>query len=66
MANELQFLAADNLRVLHEEKENVAKFPEGSQGTHRKPLPFYSGGVMFAALLNYIINDNVIFKKDIR
>lgn len=40
----------ESLRVLHEEKENVAIFPEGAHGTHRKQLPFHSGVVMLAAL----------------
>ena len=40
----------ESLRVLHEEKENVAIFPEGAHGTHRKKLPFHSGVVMLAAL----------------
>lgn len=42
----------ESLRVLHEEKENVAIFPEGAHGTHRKQLPFHSGVVMLAALAN--------------
>lgn len=40
----------ESLRVLHEEKENVAIFPEGAHGSHRKQLPFHSGVVMLAAL----------------
>ena len=40
----------ESLRGLHEEKENVAIFPEGAHGTHRKQLPFHSGVVMLAAL----------------
>ena len=40
----------ESLRVLHEEKETVAIFPEGAHGTHRKQLPFHSGVVMLAAL----------------
>lgn len=42
----------ESLRVLHEEKENVAIFPEGAHGSHRKQLPFHSGVVMLAALAN--------------
>ena len=40
----------ESLRMLHEEKENVAIFPEGAHGTHRQQLPFHSGVVMLAAL----------------
>lgn len=40
----------ESLRVLHEEGESVAIFPEGAHGTHRKQLPFHSGVVMLAAL----------------
>ena len=40
----------ESLRVLHEESECVAIFPEGAHGTHRKQLPFHSGVVMLAAL----------------
>lgn len=42
----------ESLRMLHEEKENVAIFPEGAHGTHRQQLPFHSGVVMLAALAN--------------
>lgn len=42
----------ESLRVLHEEKENVAIFPEGAHGKHREQLPFHSGVVMLAALAN--------------
>ena len=38
--------------MLHEEKENVAIFPEGAHGTHRQQLPFHSGVVMLAAIAN--------------
>lgn len=40
----------ESLRVLHEEKEHVAIFPEGAHGKHREQLPFHSGVVMLAAL----------------
>lgn len=59
----------ESLRVLHEEKENVAIFPEGAHGTHRKQLPFHSGVVMLAALANvpivmvYIDGPHKILRK---
>ena len=59
----------ESLRVLHEEKESVAIFPEGSHGTHRKQLPFHSGVVMLAALANvpivmvYIDGPHKILRK---
>ena len=59
----------ESLRVLHEEKENVAIFPEGAHGTHRKQLPFHSGVVMLAALANvpivmvYIDGPHKIMRK---
>lgn len=40
----------ESLKILHEDKENVAIFPEGAHGGHRKQLPFHSGVVMLAAL----------------
>lgn len=40
----------ESLRVLHEDKESVAIFPEGAHGKHREQLPFHSGVVMLAAL----------------
>lgn len=58
-----------SLRVLHEEKENVAIFPEGAHGSHRKQLPFHSGVVMLAALANvpivmvYIDGPHKILRK---
>lgn len=42
----------ESLRMLHQEKENIAIFPEGAHGTHRKQLPFHSGVIMLAALAN--------------
>ena len=59
----------ESLRVLHEEKENVAIFPEGAHGSHRKQLPFHSGVVMLAALANvpivmvYIDGPHKILRK---
>ena len=59
----------ESLRVLHEEKESVAIFPEGAHGTHRKQLPFHSGVVMLAALANvpivmvYIDGPHKILRK---
>lgn len=59
----------ESLRVLHEEKDNVAIFPEGAHGTHRKQLPFHSGAVMLAALANvpivmvYIDGPHKILRK---
>ena len=59
----------ESLRVLHEEKENIAIFPEGAHGTHRKQLPFHSGVVMLAALANvpivmvYIDGPHKILRK---
>ena len=59
----------ESLRVLREEKENVAIFPEGAHGTHRKQLPFHSGVVMLAALANvpivmvYIDGPHKILRK---
>lgn len=59
----------ESLRVLHEEKENVAIFPEGAHGTHRRQLPFHSGVVMLAALANvpivmvYIDGPHKILRK---
>lgn len=59
----------ESLRVLHVEKENVAIFPEGAHGTHRKQLPFHSGVVMLAALANvpivmvYIDGPHKILRK---
>ena len=59
----------ESIRVLHEEKENVAIFPEGAHGTHRKQLPFHSGVVMLAALANvpivmvYIDGPHKILRK---
>ena len=59
----------ESLRVLHEEKENVAIFPEGAHETHRKQLPFHSGVVMLAALANvpivmvYIDGPHKILRK---
>lgn len=40
----------ESLRVIREERESVAIFPEGAHGTHRQQLPFHSGVVMLAAL----------------
>ena len=57
------------MRVLHEEKESVAIFPEGAHGSHRKQLPFHSGVVMLAALANvpivmvYIDGPHKILRK---
>lgn len=42
----------ESLKVLHQEKESVAIFPEGAHGKHREQLPFHSGVVMLAALAN--------------
>ena len=42
----------ESLKVLHQDRENIAIFPEGAHGTHRKQLPFHSGVVMLAALAN--------------
>lgn len=59
----------ESLKVLHEDKENVAIFPEGAHGTHRKQLPFHSGVVMLAALANvpivmvYIDGPHKILRK---
>ena len=59
----------ESLRVLHEEKENVAIFPEGAHGSHRKQLPFHSGVIMLAALANvpivmvYIDGPHKILRK---
>ena len=59
----------ESMRVLHEEKENLAIFPEGAHGTHRKQLPFHSGVVMLAALANvpivmvYIDGPHKILRK---
>lgn len=59
----------ESLRVLHEEKENVAIFPEGAHGTHRRQLPFHSGVIMLAALANvpivmvYIDGPHKILRK---
>lgn len=59
----------ESLRVLHEEKESVAIFPEGAHGTYRKQLPFHSGVVMLAALANvpivmvYIDGPHKILRK---
>ena len=59
----------ESLRVLHEEKEKRAIFPEGAHGTHRKQLPFHSGVVMLAALANvpivmvYIDGPHKILRK---
>ena len=59
----------ESLRVLHEEKENVAIFPEGAHGSHRKQLSFHSGVVMLAALANvpivmvYIDGPHKILRK---
>ena len=59
----------ESLRVLREEKENVAIFPEGAHGTHRKQLPFHSGVVMLVALANvpivmvYIDGPHKILRK---
>ena len=59
----------ESLRVLHEEKESVAIFPEGAHGTHRKQLPFHSGVVILAALTNvpivmvYIDGPHKILRK---
>jgi len=38
------------LRVLNEEKEFVAIYPEGRHGEHRKQLPFHPGVVILAAV----------------
>ena len=40
----------ESLRVLHQDKEHVAIFPEGAHGKYREQLPFHSGVVMLAAL----------------
>ena len=59
----------ESMRVLHEEKENLAIFPEGAHGSHRKQLPFHSGVVMLAALANvpivmvYIDGPHKILRK---
>ena len=59
----------ESLRVLREEKENVAIFPEGAHGSHRKQLPFHSGVIMLAALANvpivmvYIDGPHKILRK---
>lgn len=59
----------ESLRVLHEEKESVAIFPEGAHGKHREQLPFHSGVVMLAALANvpivmvYIDGPHKILRK---
>ena len=42
----------ESLRILHQERENIAIFPEGAHGSHRKQLPFHSGVIMLAALAN--------------
>jgi len=42
----------ESLKVLHQDRENIAIFPEGAHGTHRKQLPFHSGVIMLAALAN--------------
>lgn len=59
----------ESLRVLHEEKESVAIFPEGAHGKHREQLPFHSGVVLLAALANvpivmvYIDGPHKILRK---
>lgn len=40
----------ESLRVLQEEKEHIAIYPEGAHGKHREQLPFHSGVIMLAAL----------------
>lgn len=40
----------ESLRVLRVEKENVAIYPEGRHGEHRKQLPFHSGVTMLAVM----------------
>ena len=42
----------ESLRVLQQDKEHIAIFPEGAHGKHRQQLPFHSGVVMLAALAN--------------
>ena len=42
----------ESLKVLHQDRENIAIFPEGAHGKHRAQLPFHSGVIMLAALAN--------------
>ena len=59
----------ESLKVLHQDKENVAIFPEGSQGRHREQMPFHSGVVMLASLADvpivmvYIDGPHKILRK---
>ncbi len=40
----------ESVRVINEDKESVAIFPEGRHGEHRKQLPFHPGAAMLAAI----------------
>lgn len=40
----------DSLKVLHQDKEHIAIYPEGRHGEHRKQLPFHPGVTMLAAV----------------
>ena len=40
----------ESLKILRVDKENIAIYPEGRHGEHRKQLPFHSGVTMLTAL----------------
>ena len=40
----------DSLRILHQDREHIAIYPEGRHGEHRKQLPFHPGVTMLASV----------------
>lgn len=40
----------DSIKIIKEDKESVAIFPEGRHGEHRKQLPFHPGVAMLASV----------------
>jgi len=40
----------ESLKVLNQDREHIAIYPEGRHGEHRKQLPFHPGVVMLAAI----------------